>query len=439
MRAPLVRRASSRPDRRHERIAVGSAFVLLSIAFVPVISFGALYPRLLSVNPSLGHGLAAVTVVTFWLVTGATSPFVGLLLKYLAFSTMVGAGATIMVAGVTLAAFRGTQLAIVLGLGALGGAGSAALGSVTNFAAVFRFVDEPARRTVAVAIAAAGMGASSLVLEPLAYVLHATTGVRGGLIFLATWIILLSAPCVGAYLYLEHRAAPNLPRRRFSASDNQDDAEWTRRGAARTAMFRWLFLAAVAAPAAFQVMIVHQVEMVREFSGSYRAGVAAATIMGLASIVVRLGSSPAVRHIGHAATYASCVAISLLGLVILRSPWPHLGWPWRAYCYGVLFSAAYGAFAPMFPAASLRLFGRRSFAAIHGILYGALGVGAALGAWLGGWLRDVSGSYSSAVLFVAGALVLSAVAYGLAESRQDPGNQKSVVRAALGGPECNTN
>jgi predicted MFS family arabinose efflux permease len=93
----------------------------------------------------------------------------------------------------------------------------------------------------------------------------------------------------------------------------------------------------------------------------------------------------------------------------------------------------------MFPAASLRLFGRRSFAAIHGILYGALGIGAALGAWLGGWLRDVSGSYSSAVLFVAGSLVLSAIAYGLADSRQNPRNRKKVVRAVLGGPECNTN
>jgi MFS family permease len=399
---------------RRDVAVTTAACALLSVAFVPVVGFGAIYPYLVEAYGS-GHELPTFTIVAFWIATGLASLPVGSAVGRAGFALVVAVGAVVMALGFVVAATFDSQVGAIVGVGVAGGVGSAALGSVTNFAAIGHFIRAPRSRALAVGVGAAGMGASVVVIPPVAIVVE-TAGIGAAFLFLGAWVLVLSAPCVVCYAVLERRQAnEDLAERTVNRS-----VSWSRRAATRTKVFWWLCLAAVAAPAAFQVMLVHQIEIIQEFGGSYRAGVTAATLMGLISIGVRIGASILARTIGEIWTYAVAVVTSILGISVLAVDLAGLGWPWRAYVYAALFSAGYGTFAPLFPSASLHLFGSHSFGAIHGLLYGGLGAGAAIGAWIGGWLRDLTGSYQPALLFVGVALLVSSVFYSAAAGRIDP-------------------
>lgn len=395
---------------RREYAVTTTACVLLSVAFVPVVGFGAIYPHLVDAYGS-SHELPTFTIVAFWIATGLMSLPIGAILGRVGFSVLVASGAVAMALGFVVAAIVNNPVGAILGIGIAGGIGSAALGAVTNFAAIGHFIRAPRARALAVGVAAAGMGASAVVIPPVAIVVE-RAGVEAAFLFLGAWVLVLSTPCAVCYALLERRAT-SAP----SEASEPPVIYWSRRAAARTPMFWWLCFAAVAAPAAFQVVLVHQVEIIQELGGSYRAGVIAATLLGLVSIGVRIVASILARAIGPAWTYAVAVAMSLVGIAVLVIAVPGLTWPWRAYVYAALFSFGYGTFAPLFPSASLRLFGSDSFGSIHGLLYGGLGAGAAFGAWIGGWLRDMTGSYESALLFVGGSLLLSSVCYSAAAGR----------------------
>lgn len=388
-------------------MATLAAFSLFTLAFVPVMAFGAIYAHIVREAGGAEYGLTTVVVTSFWLVNGVAAAVVGWLLGKYRLSTVAGFGAMMMVAGMMLASGFDVHWAFLLaGFGLLGGLGSAGIGSVTNFAAVSRFVRAPDRRMSALGIAATGMGFSSLVVFPLAIGLD-RLGVQTSLYLLGILMSLVAVPAVASYRALER---PSLGRSVDEGrSVREVERQWSRREASKTPQFWLLFVAAFSAPVAIQVMLVHQVRILEEGGLSFQTAAAAASMLGVASVVYRILATRLAGLVGIRGSYAIAVGFSIAGIcsLFLTGSIGALG----AFLYAGLFSAGYGAFAPMFPAASIELFGVDSFATIHGLLYGALALGAAIGPLAAGFLREASGDYSTSLLLVICAMAVSGIAY----------------------------
>jgi MFS family permease len=126
------------------------------------------------------------------------------------------------------------------------------------------------------------------------------------------------------------------------------------------------------------------------------------------SIGSRLSAGILADRLGRRRAYVLGTAAGALGLSLLAFGAANLIF---VALYGILFGFSYAAFAPLFPAAASDLFGEAGYAAIQGLLYAGIGLGAALGAWLPGLLFDWTGHYNWSLLLAAVGLLLSGFCY----------------------------
>jgi MFS family permease len=362
----------------------------------------------------------------FTLVHGAVNPLIGALcaragpLRVMAFG-----GAAI---GLALFAdsFIATPAGLYLGFGVLTAVAVAAGGWIPALVHVQREFQD--RLGLAIGIISAGVGVGMVLVVPLSQLLIDAFGWRTAFralgVLSVVWIVPASLWLMRGRRVEENRGqTPIKKNQEKSGSDPKPNPShaMTLREAARTQPF-WLLVAAFFfGNICSQTLHVHQVAYLVDHGLAAIVAASVVSVVGLASIVGKIGSGWLSDRVERELVYIAGIAImaaSAFALLALGSP----PMRWGAYGYAVLLGVGYSVTATLTPAMVSDRFSGQHFGAIVGIGLMGAAVGSAIGPWLAGRVYDATGSYSVPFMIAAGCAVVAGVAawWARGNSRRDP-------------------
>jgi MFS family permease len=284
----------------------------------------------------------------------------------------------------------GSPWHLYLGFGVFTAAAVATCGWVPAVVLVQRRFRD--RLGLALGIVSAGVGAGILLVVPLCQFLIDAVGWR--MMFRLLGALCLA--CIVPAALVLARLAESPP----AAAQPQPQAAAARRGAAaltlhqamRTAPF-WLILAGFFfGNVCSQTLHVHQVAFLVDHGIAAIVAASVVGVVGLASIVGKIGGGWLSDRIEREIVYLAGVFIMVAsaGALLLVGAAPS---HWGAYAYAVMLGVGYSVTASLIPAMTSDRFSGPHFGAIIGVgLFGSA-LGSALGPWLAGWLFDVTGNY----------------------------------------------
>ena len=330
------------------------------------------------------------------MISGATSPLVGVLVDRLGPRRLILIGGLLLAAGLIASSFANALWQVILLYGVVMTLGANCLGLVV-FVPILsrRFVRN---RGMAVAIVQSANGFARAVSAPLSQILIVGLGWRGAYLaqggFMAAAILPLGA--------LFRRSQPELPT--AAGARAVMAGGWTVRRAMRTPHFWLLFLVYVFTGLGSFLVALHQLAFAVTigFDKLY-----AAEVLGLGAllslpgvIVTGILSDHVGRELSAVVTYGTSI-IGVACAMFITSPDQHL-LLWLHSCF---FGLTWGARGPAITAKTADLFPGPQLGTILGVITIGTGVGSASGSWLAGWSYDVTGSYQVAfglsILFYA--------------------------------------
>ncbi|MFC1945570.1 MFS transporter [Chloroflexota bacterium] len=165
-----------------------------------------------------------------------------------------------------------------------------------------------------------------------------------------------------------------------------------------TCSFAWLLLMFCV-----QVVVVHLVNHVTDMNISATIGAAVISVIGICSLVGRVGLASLGDRIGPKWAYLMAIGllVSALVAVLLASD------VWAFYIFAVIYGVAHGAFFVLMVPILAGLFGVASLGGIYGWVFFIGTLGGLAGPIAAGWIYDVTGTYRYAFLLM---LVFSLVA-----------------------------
>jgi MFS family permease len=371
-------------DSRRAWGVVAAAFVSLFTVFGIAYSYGAFLEALrtdLGGSRAAGAALFSVTSLIFFGlggVTGAAADRYGPRRVLLAGAAVLGLG--------LLATARAASLPVALVTYGLGVGIGVACAYVPMVALVGGWFDR--RRTFALGIAVAGIGAGTLIVPPVAAALIEAVGWRDAYTVLAatgTGVLLLSALAV--------RPAPRTLHPRG-----------TRVGEAlRTTDYRRLYAAGVLMAVALYVPFVHLPAYAEDRGVDPVLAAALIGAIGAASIAGRVALGGVADAIGLVRTYQGCFAVMAASFAL----WWAAGGSYPAMAaFAVVLGVGYGGFVALTPAVVAVRFGVDGLGSLLGVLYTGAGLGSAIGPPLAGAAIDAAGHGAT----ILGSLAVAAAA-----------------------------
>ncbi len=346
---------------------------------------------LLPVQQGLGVSRAEITLTysVFMLSYGLSAPLAGQLIDRLGARAAYGFGLTSLGCGYLLAGSAGGLGQYLLGVGVLGGLGSASLGMIAASALLSRWFT--GRLGAIISVPYAAIGAGMLLFPPLTQLALTTTDWRtahhllGGLVLL-TLPFLMLAP-----LGRMTEGSPEWRAARAQTTQS-DTGGWTLSAAARTPAFWGLFAAYMATSSAAYAVLPHSVAYLIEEGFNPLVAASAFGMTGMLSVIGILAIGWLSDRIGRlwSATYSYLLTIAGIIALMLVSVWPTL---LLAYTFVLLFGLMQGARGPIIIATVARLFPGGGVGAIYGTLSLAMGSGAGLGSWSSAVLYELTGAY----------------------------------------------
>ena len=320
------------------------------------------------------------------MVTGATSPLVGVLVDRLGPKRLVLIGGFLLAVGLLASAHANALWQVILLYGVVMTLGANCLGLVVFVPILSRsFVRH---RGMAVAIVQSANGFARAFSAPLSQMLIEGFGWRGAYLAQGGFM-------AAAFLPLAAMFQKSEPERLTASSHAGLSAGWTLRQAMRTPHFWLLFLVYVFTGLGSFLVALHQLAFAVTigFDKLY-----AAEVLGLGALLSLPGviltgwvSDYIGRELSAVMTYGTSI-IGVACAMLITSPDQHL-LLWLHACF---FGLTWGARGPAITAKTADLFpGPRLGTILGGITIGT-GVGAALGSWLAGWSFDRTGSYQVA-------------------------------------------
>ncbi len=327
------------------------------------------------------RGDSSIAYSVSQLISGATSPVVGILVDRLGPQRLVLIGGVLLAVGLLASSFVHALWQVIILYGLIMTLGANCLGLVV-FVPILsrRFVRN---RGVAVAIVQSANGFARAFSAPLSQVLIAGFGWRGA--YLAQGGFMAAAVLPLAAMFGRSRPARG-------AAGSVGARGWTLRRAIRTPHFWLLFLVYVFTGLGSFLVALHQLAFAVTvgFDKLY-----AAEVLGLGAFL----SLPGViitgwlsDHIGRELSAVITYGTSIFGVVcamLISSPDQHL-LLWLHSCF---FGLTWGARGPAITAKTADLFPGPQLGTILGVITIGTGVGSALGSWLAGWSFDQTGSY----------------------------------------------
>jgi MFS family permease len=346
---------------------------------------------LLPVQQGLGVSRAEITLTysAFMLSYGLSAPLAGQLIDRLGARAAYGFGLTSLGCGYLLAGSAGGLGQYLLGVGVLGGLGSASLGMIAASALLSRWFT--GRLGAIISVPYAAIGAGMLLFPPLTQLALTTTDWRtahqllGGLVLLTLPFLMLAPLGRMTEGSTEWRAAR-------AQTTQSDTGGWTLSAAARTPAFWGLFAAYMATSIAAYAVLPHSVAYLIEEGFNPLVAASAFGMTGMLSVIGILAIGWLSDRIGRlwSATYSYLLTIAGIIALMLVSVWPTL---LLAYTFVLLFGLMQGARGPIIIATVARLFPGGGVGAIYGTLSLAMGSGAGLGSWSSAVLYELTGAY----------------------------------------------
>ncbi|MDR3539006.1 MAG: MFS transporter [Acetobacteraceae bacterium] len=316
------------------------------------------------------------------LVTGASSPLVGILVDRLGPRRLVLVGGCVLAAGLLASAWTTALWQVVVLYGVVMTLGANCLGLVVFVPLLSRhFVRH---RGMAVAVVQSANGFARAFSAPLTTMMIGGLGWRGAYLWQGAFMAAAVLPL--AALFRGTNEARGGVRR------SADGQGWTLRQAMRTPHF-WLLGAVYLFTGLGSFLVaLHQLAFAVDvgFDKLYAAGVLGmGAFLSLPGVIVTGTLSDYVgREVSAVVTYGTSILGVVFGLMI-TGPDQHL-LLWLHACF---FGLTWGARGPAITAKTADLFPGPNLGTILGVITIGTGVGAAAGAWLAGFVFDVTGSY----------------------------------------------
>ena len=407
-------------------VIVAVAFVTMALGVTARTAFSLLMPPLID-EFGWDRGLAAGAFSFGFLVSALLSPIAGRLMDARGPRPLIETGVCVMASGLLLAPLIETPWHLYATLGLLVGGG----GNLMTYTVHSQFLPNwfVRRRSMAIGIAFAGVGAGSILLLPWLQSIIAEEGWRASCRVMGLLVLVVLVPLnllvrqrpedVG--LRPDGASAPVTADGRSGAANIVDPAwvavEWTLARAMATARFWWIALAYFCALFAWYAVQVHQTKYLIEIG--FAPGVAAWALgfVAIAGIPGQIGLGALSDRIGREWVWtAGCAgfAICYAALIALGHT------PSQELLVLMIFSQGFLGYAltsVMGPIVA-EIFEGPHYGAIFGAVTVALIGGGAAGPLAAGLIHDATGSYRPAFLLAIGCCFVSAAAIWMAAPRQ---------------------
>lgn len=260
-----------------------------------------------------------------------------------------------------------------------------------------------ASRGLAIGITLCGGSIPIFALPLLATILIEAVGWRQAFIGLgALWGVILF-PIVALFF----RGARDDQGRRAPAEAAVAQTDGVSLGTAlRTPTLHKLMFAAGFFALAILGLVVHFVPMLTDAGMTPLMAAAAASLIGIFSIVGRLCTGIVLDRFSPYVIGAVSFLLPILGCAIVLI---ELGGTARFFVAAILFGLSLGAETDVIPYLASRQFGLRNFGAIQGALHSAIAIGSASGPLTAGLIFDRFGSYTPFLVATSIAMLASAV------------------------------
>jgi len=405
-------------------LIVAVAFVTMAFGVSARTAFSLLLPPLIE-EFSWDRGVVAGAFSFGFLVSAALSPLVGRAMDRQGPGAVIGAGVSMVAAGLLMAPAVHEPWQLYATLGVLVGAGA----NLMSFTAQSLYLPNwfVRRRGLAIGIAFSGVGAGAIVLLPWLQGIIGRDGWRN-----ACWAMGLSLLIIAGPLTLVVRGRPEAvgalpdgdPAVATSAAraSNVVDAswaavEWTLARAMRTGRFWWLALAYFCGLFAWYAVQVHQTKYLVEIGFSPALAAWALGFVSVVAIPGQIGLGALSDRVGREWVWsAGCLGFGICYLALLvlaHTPSPVLLWV-MVVSQGSLGYALTSVMGPIVA----EIFEGPHYGAVFGTLTVALICGGAAGPWAAGLIHDATGSYDLAFLLAIACCGLSAASVWIAAPRK---------------------
>ena len=260
------------------------------------------------------------------------------------------------------------------------------------------------RRGLALGIVSAGLGLGTSVGVPIvSKIIYSPLGWRGTYVCLAicAWIIMLGS----AILLKYPRQTENKPEIKQPVIHNPSSPAPLK---SKTPLFLlmavyFLFMLSV------QIMLVHLVNYATDLGYSRFTSTTLLSVVGILSIVGRLGLGFASDRIGNVTSVIICCAAVAAAFLLTMLNHSLVG----LYLIAVLFGFGYGGEIPQIAPIAGSFYGFKSTGWLIGSVFCAGCIGGAFGAWAAGYIFDMTQSYLIAFAVAATSSTIAIVLSGL--------------------------
>ncbi len=209
-----------------------------------------------------------------------------------------------------------------------------------------------------------------------------------------------------------------MPQGRRAGPSEAAVSGMTAAEARRTGRFWLLTVISFAMAAGLGGVVVHLVPLFRDLGADPLAAAGTASLVGLSSVVGRLGIGLLLDRFPAAIVSLAVLALAAVGIALLRLDGLAMG-----ALAAILLGMAAGAEIDLLAYLTALHFGQRQYGAIYGWQYSVFALGYGLSPFALGKMRDASGDYDVA-LMVSGLLVglAALLMLGLRQKRQPAGS-----------------
>jgi MFS family permease len=270
------------------------------------------------------------------------------------------------------------------------------------------------RRGLALGIAAAGSGLSSILFPPVATKLIEAVDWQFAILILGILVLVIG---VSASFFIKD--PPNEIKRPLPGKTSISHAPFTIWDSLlqfpRSPAFLAIIILYAFVGLAGNVLMNHLVNYATDIGLTALVAAGMMSAIGIASTSGRFFMGTISDKIGSRRDAAICCFLMAVAFILLISKADGLMW-----VAAVLFGIGYGGCAPLIPAIMVELVGTEELSKLTGIVLMGFFLGSALGPWLAGFIFDISGSYFWALLLAAGvSLAAVIIALRLPSGRQE--------------------
>ena len=381
-------------------VVVATAFCVTLVAYGIQYSFG-IFLEPLEEDFGWSWTLISGAASLFILSRGALAIFTGWTTDRYGPRRIVAIGGFFLGLGLILTSQISAAWQLYLFYGLMGG-----FGLSVAFAPLMATVSRwfVSKRGLAIGIVAAGIGAGTAVMSPLAAYLVATYEWRLSYIIIGLLAFIIIIP--GAFLLRrspEEKGLLPLGKAEAIAGDEEnsniakkedsltsESAGFSLKDAARTRAF-WLLLAIIIFwSTCLQMTMIYIYPHANTVLGiPWEVAASFMIVIGISSIIGRLVMGALSDRLGGKRTLVICLVLQALAMFWLLRATDI----WMIYLFAAVFGFAYGGCVPQLPVIAGEIFGLKSIGEIVGFQMLGVAIGGAIGPLLGGYVFDVTGSY----------------------------------------------